>query len=112
MRITLCNCERVILDELAAPNVTMKDIALTYAMTIESGETVDWLNINQAIIAKWGVKKFVSVKTKAWKLLREKYGGGRCRDIAYGIRSLLPHTKCPPISTECTPTVASATESE
>lgn len=55
LQFMLRNCERMLLEEIAAPLVTPKDVCQTYALTLKSSErsTVDWAKVNEAIITRW-----------------------------------------------------------
>ena len=70
MIIELCCCESVIENEIAQ-GLTQKDIALTYAMAMESTWPTDWLRVNKAIQAKWP-KGLNRVKEMAWKIREQK----------------------------------------
>lgn len=70
MTMMLMCCEMVIENEIQQ-GLGQKDIALTYAMTMHSednGRDADWKRINQAIIAKWGVRGLSRIKTLAHSL--------------------------------------------
>ena len=75
-RINLIGCTDVILQELTWKQTTRKSVALTYAMAMKSAaqkaDTPDWRKINEAIIAKWGMKGLERVKTRAWRLIEGK----------------------------------------
>jgi hypothetical protein len=64
-------CEMVIASEIEQ-GVPRRDVALTYAMAIESaaaGRPTDWGTINAAIVAKWGARGLSAVKNRAWKII-------------------------------------------
>jgi hypothetical protein len=68
MQLQLMCCEMVIENEIKQ-GVRRKDVALTYALTMQSeaqGRKADWKRINDAIIAKWGVRGLSAVKNRAW----------------------------------------------
>lgn len=75
-RINLVGCTDVILQELTFPKITRKSVGLTYAMAMKSqaqgADKPDWKAINEAIIAKWGMKGLERVKTRAWRLIQGK----------------------------------------
>ena len=75
-RINLVCCTQVILQDLSAPKVTQKNVALTYAMAIKSGfdgaDKPDWETINRAILAKWKPSGLERIKKRAWDLLEGK----------------------------------------
>ena len=67
-------CEMVIANE-SEQGVPLKDVALTYAMAIQSqaaGRQTDWVAINAAIVAKWGARGLSDVKDIAWKIISMK----------------------------------------
>ncbi len=67
-------CEMVIANEIEQ-GVPLKDVALTYAMAIQSqaaGRQTDWVAINAAIVAKWGARGLSDVKDIAWKIISMK----------------------------------------
>lgn len=72
-QINLVCCTQVILQDLAAREVTQKDVALTYAMAIKSAaqkaDAPDWETINKAIISKWSVRGLERVKKRAHDIL-------------------------------------------
>lgn len=76
MTINLLCCTQVILDELTWKQTTRKSVGLTYAMAMKSeaqgADKPDWKTINEAIIARWGVKGLNAVKTRAWRLFEGK----------------------------------------
>ena len=82
MNIQLCDCERVLLEEIEHPEFTRDMVALTYAMAIQSEETVNWRKIHEAIIDRWSWSALDYIKRKAWNLVHEKMratpGGGDC----------------------------------
>lgn len=72
VRIELCDCENVLLREIADKRMKREDVAQTYAMALRSSErdSVDWLTVNTAIIERWSKSALVWIKTRAWKLAR------------------------------------------
>ena len=66
MRVELCDCQNVLLEEIADKHFTQKSVALTYAMAMESSERVDWYVVNQAIIKRWSESGLERVKRMAW----------------------------------------------
>lgn len=72
MRIVLCNCENVLLEEIANPDMKRKDIALTYGLALVSGEEIDWPTVNGAIIGRWSRSGLLFIKKEAWKIYRGK----------------------------------------
>lgn len=66
MAFELRNCTRVLLDEIAMPEMKRKDVAKTYALSLRSSESVDWARVNQAIIDRWSFHALDWIKTQAW----------------------------------------------
>ncbi len=66
----LVACQMVILNELAQREITQRQIAQTYRMTIESVhagvDTVDWRVINEAIVKRWSATGLERIKGMAW----------------------------------------------
>lgn len=66
----LTACEMVILNELSHKEVTQKQIAQTYRLSIEAengnGEVINWKKVNEAIVARWGTKSLDRIKNLAW----------------------------------------------
>ena len=75
MRLELCNCTRVLLDEIAMPEMKRKDVAKTYALAIRSSEAVDWSRVNRAIIDRWSFHALNWIKEQAWS--GKCFEGGR-----------------------------------
>lgn len=70
LRIELVNCEATLLDIIARPGVTRKDVATMYALAIRSSEhdRIDWSKVNRAIMARWpGHAALLFIKRLAWK---------------------------------------------
>ena len=65
-------CSELVIENEIAQGVRQKDVAMTYALALRSeaagADKPDWKRINQAIIAKWGMKGLSRVKDRAWKL--------------------------------------------
>lgn len=70
----LIGCTQVIVDEVARPEFTQRDIALTYAMAIKSAaqgaDKPDWRAINTAILDRWKMSGLERIKAKAMKMLK------------------------------------------
>ena len=68
MRIELCNCERVLLEEIADPRMKRRDVAQTYALAVRSTEVgkVKWEKVNQAIVERWSESALKWIKEQAW----------------------------------------------
>lgn len=67
MSFQLIDCETTILREITMPEVKRKDIAQTYRLIMESGESskVDWGKINRAIIERWSKSGLIWIKQQA-----------------------------------------------
>ncbi len=72
MRIVLCDCENVLLEEISSPEMKRRDIALTYGLALVSGEKIDWSKVNQAIMERWSINALIWIKTQAWKITEGK----------------------------------------
>lgn len=75
MPLILTFPEKQILQELDNPRMTQKDVAVTYALAMNthlSGQTVDFQKINQAIIDRWSDKGLQNIKKKAHKLIFDR----------------------------------------
>ncbi len=70
VRIALCDPERVLLEEIADKRMKREDVALTYALAIASGETIDWPKVNRAIMDRWSASAMRWIKEFAWKQIR------------------------------------------
>ena len=68
LRIELANCEGVLLREIAMPQMKRRDIAKTYRLALASSECkqINWLKVNDAIIARWSVYGLYWIKEQAW----------------------------------------------
>lgn len=75
MRFYLMDCARAVEDEIAL-GAKQSDVALTYAMAIQSAAAkvweADWPRLNRAILNRWSMSGLERVKAKAFKLLREQ----------------------------------------
>lgn len=67
--IELCDCENVLLREIAEPQVKRKSVAMTYGLAMRSSERdrIDWKNVNAAILARWSPSGLDWIKKFAWK---------------------------------------------
>lgn len=67
-RIELADCERTLLEEIARPEMTRRDVAKTYALALRSSERnrVDWKKVNRAIIDRWSPSGLDWIKQQAW----------------------------------------------
>ena len=61
-------CELTILDEIANPQMTRRDVAMTYRLILQQTvEKVDWNKINRAIIDRWSRAGLEWIKERAWR---------------------------------------------
>ena len=76
MRIELCNCQQILLDEIADKSFKRKDVSKTYALALRSSEDVDWKFVNKAIIKRWSYNALNYILELAWsgKCFEEKGG--------------------------------------
>jgi hypothetical protein len=77
MPFELENCEAVILDEIANPEMKKKDIAKTYALAMMSSDKPNFAKINLAIIERWSERALNDIKIMAWS--------GKCFDKPVGV---------------------------
>lgn len=68
----LADCTNLILGEIADSGMKQKDIAMSYALALQSSEKTDWAKVNQAIVERWSVSGLERIKTQAWKLAERK----------------------------------------
>ena len=66
MPFVLTNCEKILLREISDTTFKQRDIAKTYALAMASGEDVNWLEVNKAIIRRWSTAGLVRIKEAAW----------------------------------------------
>lgn len=65
MRAVLTDCQNTILHEISMKEIKRRDVAQTYRLAMESGETIDWGIINRAIIERWSRSGLIWIKTQA-----------------------------------------------
>lgn len=63
--VHMVDCQATILQKIAMPEMKRRDIAQTYRLMMESGETVDYGIINRAITARWSISGLVWIKEQA-----------------------------------------------
>lgn len=71
MRVEMVNPQRVILEEIAAPQFTRDSVALTYAFCLRQsfgGADIDFRTINRAILDRWSPSALDHIKARAWGL--------------------------------------------
>jgi hypothetical protein len=68
LKFSLADCERTIMEELAAPEATPKGVAQTYALSLKSKErpTVNWAKVNGTIMTRWSLTVLHRIKHCAW----------------------------------------------
>ena len=68
IKVELCCCESVLLNEIAMKEMHQKQIAQTYRLALESSErdSIDWAKVNNAIIARWSKSGLNRIKELAW----------------------------------------------
>jgi hypothetical protein len=73
-RISLMDCERQLLDEIADKRLTRDDVAMTYAMSLVSDERnrISWQTVNYAIIDRWSPSALKYIKDKAWRMVERR----------------------------------------
>ncbi len=71
-RAELMDCTRVLLEEIADPQMKRKDVAKTYALALRSSYKTDWAVVNRAIIDRWSTSALEWIKQQAWS--------GKCFD--------------------------------
>lgn len=72
VRIELADPEGQLMEEIADPKMTRRQVALTYGLAIRGGcSRVDWPKVNRAIVARWSPSALEWIKAFAWKGLRD-----------------------------------------
>lgn len=68
IRVSLCDCEAMLLREIADKRMFRKDVAMTYALARQSSEapTVNWTKVHEAIIARWSPAALAWIKEQAY----------------------------------------------
>jgi hypothetical protein len=66
VRIELADPQGQLLEEVADPAMTRRQVALTYRLALRSEDRVDWPKVNQAIISRWSVSALLYIKRIAW----------------------------------------------
>ena len=64
----LCDCENLLLREIADKSLKRRDVAQTYALYLRSSERgkVDIAKVNRAIIERWSLSGLEWIKQQAW----------------------------------------------
>jgi hypothetical protein len=77
LHVELCDCENILLREIATPELKRPDIAQTYLMAMLSSESndINWRKVNEAIIARWSRSALEWIKKEAW---RKRLSGRSC----------------------------------
>ena len=72
VEISLTDCTRIIIDEVAFLRCRQKEVAWTYGMALLSErrgrDNPDWKAINAAILDRWKPSGLERIKRTAWKL--------------------------------------------
>jgi hypothetical protein len=66
MYIELANCTDHLLQEIANPKMTRRDVAKSYLLAMVSSEATDWAAVNRAIIDRWSESALAYIKRLAW----------------------------------------------
>ena len=66
MIIELMDCTNVLLDEIANKQFKQRDIAMTYALSLQSNDPTDYKKVNRAIIDRWSKSGLNRIKEMAW----------------------------------------------
>ena len=67
VRIELADPEGQLLEEIADPKMTRRQVALTYGLAIRGDHSrVDWPKVNGAIVARWSPSALEWIKGFAW----------------------------------------------
>ena len=64
--LELTDCTNVLLDEIADKKFKQKNIAKTYALSLQSSYPTDYARVNRAIIDRWSVSGLNRIKNMAW----------------------------------------------
>lgn len=59
-----------IMNEIADPAMTRKEVARTYAILIDKGHK-EFAGINRAILKRWSPSGLQWIKTQAWRILND-----------------------------------------
>lgn len=67
MTCKLVACEDTLLREIAMPEMKQRDVAQTYRLAMESDEapTMNWGNVNRAIMERWSKSGLIQIKKMA-----------------------------------------------
>lgn len=68
--IELADPQGQLLEEIADPKMTRRQVALTYGLAMRSQDRVDWGTVNRAIVDRWSLSALDWIKQFAWKLDR------------------------------------------
>jgi len=68
VRIELADPEGQLLEEIADPKMTRRQVALTYGLAVRGDQSrVDWPRVNRAIVARWSPSTLEWIKKFAWR---------------------------------------------
>jgi hypothetical protein len=65
--IRLADPQGQLLEEIADPKMTRRQVALTYRLALLDQDAVDWPTVNRAIVARWSLSALNWIKQFAWK---------------------------------------------
>jgi hypothetical protein len=54
-----------LLHEIAAPEISRRQVAQTYRLAMESSEPTDWPRVNRAILKRWSLSGLAWIKRQA-----------------------------------------------
>ena len=66
VRIELADPEGQLLEEIANPKMTRRDVAMTYRLALRNADRVDWPKVNWAIAERWSLSALQWIKKFAW----------------------------------------------
>lgn len=66
--IRLADPQGQLMEEIADPKMTRRQVALTYRLAAAEPDRVDWPAVNRAIVARWSMSALEWIKKTAWSL--------------------------------------------
>ncbi len=69
IHVEMVNPQRVILEEIAMPEMKRNGVALTYAVCLRQRTAVDFSVINRAIVDRWSFNALDYIKMRAWGIV-------------------------------------------
>jgi hypothetical protein len=67
VRIVLADPQGQLMEEIADPKMTRRQVALTYRLALAEPGRVDWPTVNRAIAARWSPSALDWIKKTAWR---------------------------------------------